>query len=686
MRFTIGTALSGILGLSLLNAAHADIPTMNYGDLQSLFGEAVTASATGTPQRASEAPVNMTIITADEIRQAGTRNLAAVMARVPGLDILQTGINSFDIGVRGYQQPFQPRLLVLLDGRQVFIDDYSRTIWDAIPVNIDDIRQIEIVKGAASAMFGSNAAGGVINIVTNSPLYDQSDSLTLSGGTQSNFAADGTWTFNGAWGGNKLSAGVMDEHEYGSSRIFNATLGYPCCDQYRPQVPYHSYVNDSAVFVVTPKFKINTEFTYDRSGTNTGDPTDAFIEGGQRTQFYSARAGWSWNSNLGLITNDNYFNRSVVGLYEPTDGGQPYKFDTSILVSQLADQFQWGADDIFRAELEYRYKTFHFGGQQTQPITPALAENNLAAAGTWVHHINGQLTSTIAARFDQLQISETGTLPPGWFYSVADYSHVDNAWSGNADLVWAIDGNNSLKGGFGRGIQMPSFMQTQYGEATFYISQYQEFPGNPRLHPTIVEDLSVEYTHKFASLATDLTLSPFYELNQSIVAPFVPSGNFNVFGQSYLIQPSANIGNSKALGGEIQAKGTQGAWRWDLSYSYSHVIDGPYFTAGNVISFDHSAPEHHVRAWLGYSAGKWEIDANLQYLTGLNALRSFDGGNTAQFTATPAYVTFGGRIAYEITGGLVLALSGTDLQGQRQVTSPFPAVMREIRAALTKSF
>ena len=189
------------LTVALGAATKAQAQSVDYGSLESLFGEPITTSATGTPQRASEVPANMTIITADEIRQSGSRQIPDILSRVPGLDILQSGYNVFDVGVRGYQQPFQPRLLVLVDGRQVFLDDYSRTAWDNIPVNVDDIRQIEIVKGASSALFGSNAAGGVINIVTYSPIYDNSNVASISGGTQDSLMGDATATVKGSWGG-----------------------------------------------------------------------------------------------------------------------------------------------------------------------------------------------------------------------------------------------------------------------------------------------------------------------------------------------------------------------------------------------------------------------------------------------------------------------------------------------------
>jgi iron complex outermembrane receptor protein len=131
-----------------LTGTAARAQSLDYNSFQELFGEPITTNAIGTPQRARDVAANMTIITADQIRQSGSRSIPQIIDEyVPGVDVLETGNGAYDVGVRGYQQPFQPRMLVLVDGRQVFIDDYSRTDWANIPVNIDDVRQIEVVKG-----------------------------------------------------------------------------------------------------------------------------------------------------------------------------------------------------------------------------------------------------------------------------------------------------------------------------------------------------------------------------------------------------------------------------------------------------------------------------------------------------------------------------------------------------------
>lgn len=690
-----GAGLSA--GLMLLCAAaspaRADVPSMNYGSLELMFGEPVTASATGTPQRVSETPVNLTIITAEQIRQSGTRNIAEVLARVPGLDILQTGINAFDIGVRGYQQPFQPRLLVLVDGRQVFVDDYSRTFWDNIPVNIDDIRQIEIVKGAASALFGSNAAGGVINIVTYSPDYDKNRVAAVGGGTQNGYFADGTATINGAWGGSKISAGYERQNEFSTPRAEAPQPGENCCgDRLPPQSPFREFISQNTVFNLSPSARLLLEANYSTSGQNLGDPTDAFVIGGESERTWSMRGGLTWQSPVGLISFDNYFNRSDVHLYEPSDNGTPYTFITGLLVSQLSDQFRIGDRDIFRLSGEYRYKDFEFKGDQSPGVgdqAPKLGEHNMALAGSWTHQLSASVTTTIAARFDHLEMAETGSVSPYFYFTKADYSHADNAWSGNADIVWAIDADSSLKGGYGRGVQMPSFMQTQYGQITVWLGSPSVYPGNPNLKPTIVQDISLTYSRKIAALDSTLSISPYAEINQDIVDPFVVNPTLPVQmigGVPYTVSTSANLGNSKGFGGELELDGARGGLHWDLSYSLSRVVDWPNFTASDNVSFDHSAPEHHLRAWIGYSTGNWEFDGNVQYLTGTDMPRSLDGGMSDALVPIGAYFSLGGRVAYSFGDGTTLSVDTTNLQAARIKASPYPELQRQVFAALTHKF
>ena len=101
----------------LTTSLAANAQTINYGTLESIFGEPVTTSATGKPQRASDAPVAMSIITADEIRRSGVKDIPQLLQRVAGVEVRRSFIGKADVSIRGYNQPYSNRILALVNGR-----------------------------------------------------------------------------------------------------------------------------------------------------------------------------------------------------------------------------------------------------------------------------------------------------------------------------------------------------------------------------------------------------------------------------------------------------------------------------------------------------------------------------------------------------------------------------------------
>ncbi|HKJ73866.1 MAG TPA: TonB-dependent receptor plug domain-containing protein, partial [Alphaproteobacteria bacterium] len=179
-------------GLSGVPGAMAQ--SMDYGALEEIFREPVTTSVTGSPQRASDVPATMEIVTQAEIRRSGAKDIPGVLKHVAGVDILRWTADSVDVSVRGYNEAFSSRLLVLINGRQVYADHFGYTPWSLLPVELGAIRQIEVVKGPNSALFGFNAVGGVINIVTYNPLHDDGARVAVTGGTQDHLQGSGVAT------------------------------------------------------------------------------------------------------------------------------------------------------------------------------------------------------------------------------------------------------------------------------------------------------------------------------------------------------------------------------------------------------------------------------------------------------------------------------------------------------------
>jgi outer membrane receptor for ferrienterochelin and colicins len=171
-------------GICALHPAASWAQAVDYGTLEQVFGEPITTSVTGKPQRASEVPGDITIITQDDIRRSGATDIPTILQFVTGVDVRRYSFGDAEVAIRGYDSPINPRLLVLVNGRQVYLDDYGSVAWNTIPVQLAEIRQIEVIKGPASALFGFNAASGVINIVTYDPLLDNVNTATVRGGTQ----------------------------------------------------------------------------------------------------------------------------------------------------------------------------------------------------------------------------------------------------------------------------------------------------------------------------------------------------------------------------------------------------------------------------------------------------------------------------------------------------------------------
>ena len=83
---------------------------------------------------------------------------------------------------RGFNSSFNSRLLTLTDGRMANVPSLRLTAYNVIPVSFEDVEQIEVVLGPASALYGPNAHSGVLNIVTASPLKSTGTSINIQGG------------------------------------------------------------------------------------------------------------------------------------------------------------------------------------------------------------------------------------------------------------------------------------------------------------------------------------------------------------------------------------------------------------------------------------------------------------------------------------------------------------------------
>ena len=136
-------------------------------DLDIFSEETRSVSRYGQPLL--EAPATVSIITADDIRMSGATNIPDVLRRVVGVDVMQLSAAQPDLSIRGFNRALANKVLVLVDGRSVYQDILATPMWATVPVLLEEIERIEVVRGPASAVYGANAVTGVVNIITRAP-------------------------------------------------------------------------------------------------------------------------------------------------------------------------------------------------------------------------------------------------------------------------------------------------------------------------------------------------------------------------------------------------------------------------------------------------------------------------------------------------------------------------------------
>lgn len=202
-------------------------------DLELLKEEETVSIASRYEQPISQAPSNVYVVTDEDIRQSGATDLPTVLRRIPGLEVMQMTGGDFNVSARGGNQPFANKMLVMVDGRSIYLDVQGIVYWKSIPVTLPEIKRIEVLKGPAAAMYGFNAFDGVINIITKSPEEMKGTTLQFGGGELGTISSAAVHAGTVGKFGYRLSVGRDQTQQWGNhdalafrSHKFNVQTDY----------------------------------------------------------------------------------------------------------------------------------------------------------------------------------------------------------------------------------------------------------------------------------------------------------------------------------------------------------------------------------------------------------------------------------------------------------------------------
>ena len=158
---------TGMLCASILMPAVAQEKTADLTErsLEDLMNIRVT-SVSKKEQKLSQTASAVFVITQEDIRRSGALNIPDLLRMAPGVNVAQINGGTWAISTRGLDEQYSNELMVMVDGRTVYVPTFGGVFWDVFDLPFDDIERIEVIRGPGGVVWGANAVNGVINIIT----------------------------------------------------------------------------------------------------------------------------------------------------------------------------------------------------------------------------------------------------------------------------------------------------------------------------------------------------------------------------------------------------------------------------------------------------------------------------------------------------------------------------------------
>lgn len=157
---------------ALMNTSYAGVAAAEEVDSQQGVEQVqtrdVVVTASRTEQLVKEAPAAVEVITREDLEKMGAENLAQALQLAIGIDVSENGMVGNSVAIRGAKSN---QTLIMVDGMRIRTENTDQTAnnYELQRVNMADVERIEIVRGATSSLYGADAMGGVINIITKTP-------------------------------------------------------------------------------------------------------------------------------------------------------------------------------------------------------------------------------------------------------------------------------------------------------------------------------------------------------------------------------------------------------------------------------------------------------------------------------------------------------------------------------------
>lgn len=512
-----------------------DFGDLNLDDLLNT----VVISGARRGQKLSEAPNAIYVITEEDIRRSGAVDLPDVLRMVPGVDVVNFSGNSYGVSARGFNERYAQRLLVMVDGRNIYKMFFGNVFWEDEQVFIEDIKQIEVMRGPGATMWGANSVTGVINIITKDPEDEQECRMTGKAGTR------------------HFREGVFRFSDRMSKNISCSITG-----GYREGTGQH-HVHDSREIS-----RANVKVSY----TPTAHSRLLFTAGFNEADFgidqsmFTGRSGLDGKSNYQMLRWD----------YEFAKTSQLYLLAYRDYIDVRSDDaFINAQEEKYNIELQHSFEYgarnyFMWGGRYCN----TRVDSNLLASGRDYDDTSGVFAQT------EVYLSEALSMQAGLRFEHNSFTGGD--WSPRLSLLYTPVPGHHLRLAVARAFRTPS---TNEARTYFSVVPIVALQGNDNLDPEKMTAWELGYRTRLFDFL-DLNIECYYNVLDDVIESALHASRFPI------TMTYENAYDAIAKGIEVSLECRLGAdWNLRANYTWQEV----QARHGSTIS---GSPKHKGNLWL----------------------------------------------------------------------------------------
>ena len=516
----------------------------------------------------------VSVVNRSKIDQALQPSLLPVLTeQIPGLFVTSRGVMGYgvsggaagSISLRGLSGG-TARLMVMIDGHPQYAGIFGHPIADAYQSFLAE--RVEVLRGPASVLYGSNAMGGVINIVTRKMQED---------GVKTNLRAGyGSWNTLETELTNRIRKGRFSSVVSGS---YNRTDGH------RADMGFEQYGGYAKLgYEVTDNWNLRGDVNVTHFNASYPGPVDApLLDGDQRitrgmTSFAVENRYEKTSGAVSFFYNwgDHWINDG----YTPSEGETPQD-DRFLSHDDMMGVSLYQSARFFKGNrITVGFDWFRYGGR------------------AWNEYVSGEQAGTTSDLVDKHEDELAGYIDfrqdiGSWLtFNVglrADHhSRIGLKWVPQAGLAFHLPHAMELKASASKGFRYPILRE-----------MYMFPPQNPDLQPESMWNYELAFSQRLMEGRLTYGVNLFYIDGKNLIQT-LPNPN----GSGMLNQNSGEIENT---GVEIQAAyRINRHWSVDGNYSFLHM-ENPVI----------AAPEHKLYAGANFSHGRWNVSTGVQYIEGL---------------------------------------------------------------------